>query len=149
MRFGAICGVFLTIALLLRPETASADWAYPFVVYSGKAYVVTDSDVGPERIGRSIGRVERYSDKEGTYSGNFSNAFPKGTRYYEIAGMSENEGIAVRTEDGRYVLAEYEGEYLESFSDQLWRSKGKLTGGIAAAAVAVFIVGYARRKRGV
>lgn len=172
MRLGKLCGFMLAIALLIRPAAVSADWAYPFVVYSGSLYVVTDTVVEPERIGNLLGKVTRYSDREGTYGGNFSNAFPKGTRYYAIEGMSEKQGIAAQTEDGRYVLAEYggkyggslyaseemsedqgsedqgsEGEYEESLSDRLWGLKGWLLGGIAAAAVVFAVIGYRHRRR--
>ncbi|OXS59881.1 hypothetical protein B1A99_10105 [Cohnella sp. CIP 111063] len=163
MRIVKLCGFMLAIALLIRPAAVSADWAYPFVVYSGSIYVVTDTVVEPERIGNLLGKVTRYSDREGTYSGNFSNAFPKGTRCYAIEGMSEKQGIAVRTEDGRYVLSEYGGkyggslyasegmseeqesggEYEESLSDRLGGLKGWLLG---AAAVVFAVIGYRHRR---
>jgi|GEM_PF-1477966 len=167
MHMVKLCGFMLVIALLIRPAAVSADWAYPFVVYSGNIYIVTDTVVEPERIGDILGKVTRYSDREGTYSGNFSNAFPKGTRYYAIEGMSEKQAIAVRTEDGRYVLAEYGGkyggnlhaieemseepgsggEYEESLFDRLWSMSGWLLGGIAAVAAVFAVIGYRRRRR--
>ncbi|WP_372633487.1 hypothetical protein [Cohnella sp.] len=98
MRMVKLCGFMLAIALLIRPAAASADWTYPFVVYSGSLYVVTDTVVEPEKIGDILGMVTRYSDREGTYSGNFSNAFPMGTRCY---ASRYDETITSRAKRGR------------------------------------------------
>ena len=47
---------------------------------------------------------------EGTYSGNFSNTYPKGTKYYSIVGESTDEAIAVKN-NGNYIKATRDGEY--------------------------------------
>ncbi|MFT9598303.1 hypothetical protein [Mesobacillus sp.] len=45
------------------------------------------------------------------YSGNFSNAYKKGTKYYSIEGLSTDEAIAIEESDGQYIKAYREGEY--------------------------------------
>ena len=52
-------------------ENSSADWAFTFVVWDGYIYQLSDEYV--EDIVEEIGEVTKYSDTEGTYSGNFSN----------------------------------------------------------------------------
>lgn len=111
--------LFLLMAFLLAsaivPATAiHADWAYQFVVNKGKAYVITDERVEQDQVGKRVGKVTAYSDQEGTYSGNFSNTYPKGTEYYAIQGMNVNEAIAVKIGDGSYVKAGYNHEYAGS-----------------------------------
>lgn len=53
--------------------------------------------------------VTYHTDREGTYGGNFSNIYPKGTKYYAIQGITPESVIAVETLEG-YVMARYEGE---------------------------------------
>ncbi|NOU70284.1 hypothetical protein GC098_02325 [Paenibacillus sp. LMG 31458] len=91
--------------------TVYADWAYAFVVYDGNTYVISKELVGQSQIGSLIGKVTKYSDREGTYSGNFSNRYPKGTEYYEIIGIKVHEAIAVKEKDGLFIKATYRGEY--------------------------------------
>lgn len=86
----------------------SASWAYPFIVNKGNIYVITDEQIDPSQIGKNIGKVTKYSDREGTYSGNFSNRYPKGTPYYEIKGIDPLEAIAIQESDNVYVKAVYE-----------------------------------------
>jgi hypothetical protein len=90
----------------------SADWAYAFVVNDGNMYVRSDEIVNESDLGEQVGEVTYYSDREGTYSGNFSNIYPKGTLYYEIEGISPNEAIAIRTENNDYIKATYSGKYV-------------------------------------
>ena len=101
--------VSLFVFSSLLPNKTSADWAYPFVVWDGYIYVVSDEFV--EEVDEEIGRVTRYSDKEGTYSGNFSNVYKKGTAYYSIKGVSTDEAIAIEEEGGKYKKAIRDGEY--------------------------------------
>lgn len=82
-----------------------------FVVNDGKVYVISDELVDPNLIGSKIGEVTKYSDMEGTYSGNFSNRYPKGTDYYEIEGVDVNDAIAVKERLGLFIKANYNGEY--------------------------------------
>ena len=72
----------------------------------------------PEQIGAKIGRVTKYSDQEGTYSGNFSNVFPIGTEYYTILGIDRKEAIAVKADETLYLQADYGGAYAGGWS---WR----------------------------
>lgn len=49
---------------------------------------------------------------ERTYSGNFSNVYEKGTKYYAMQGRSTEEAIAIE-EDGKYRKAIRDGKYGE------------------------------------
>jgi len=69
----------LIIACLFFVGTVSAKWAYAFVVYDHNIYVISKEHVEPQKIGSIIGKVTKHSGEEGTYSGNFSNHYPKGT----------------------------------------------------------------------
>lgn len=53
-------------------------------------------------IEKEIGEVTMYSDKEGSYTGNF---------YYSIKGISSDIAIAIREPDGRYRKAIRDGKY--------------------------------------
>ncbi|MGM1048988.1 MAG: hypothetical protein ACQEXX_23005 [Bacillota bacterium] len=55
-----------------------------------------------------MGEVTYYSSQEGNYNGNFSNRYPKGTKYYSIQGIPPEEAIAVKTNEGIFVKARYE-----------------------------------------
>ncbi|MFC6039639.1 hypothetical protein ACFPYN_09425 [Paenisporosarcina macmurdoensis] len=88
---------------------SSADWAYSFVVWDGFIYVVSDEVVG--QVDREIGEVTRYSDMEGTYSGNFSNTYRKGTKYFSIVDVSTEDAIAIEDGNGHYVKAIQDGKY--------------------------------------
>jgi hypothetical protein len=92
-------------------NSAWADWAYRFVVNEGKTYMVSDQHVQPEHTGSKIGRVTFYSDQEGTYAGNVSNYFPKGTEYFLIKDVDIHKAIAVKASDGSFIQANYKGEY--------------------------------------
>ncbi|CAM4480908.1 hypothetical protein PATA110616_21085 [Paenibacillus tarimensis] len=74
--------------MFIGTSACLADWAYNFVVYDGNSYQVTDDVMDEADIAKRVGEVTRYSDEEGTYSGNFSNAFPVGTQYYAIQGIA-------------------------------------------------------------
>ncbi|WP_277584851.1 hypothetical protein [Psychrobacillus antarcticus] len=101
--------VFILFLSILFPIKSLADWAYAFVVWDDYVYVVTDEQV--DEVEKEIGHVTKYSDREGTYSGNFSNAYPKGTKYYSIQGISTDEAIATQEDDGTYIKAKRDGEY--------------------------------------
>lgn len=92
-------------------STSYAKWAYAFVVFDGGTYIVSETHIEPKEIGKKIGEVTNYSDNEGTYSGNFSNQFPKGTEYYEIKGVKTNDSIAVKESEKSFIKANYNGEY--------------------------------------
>lgn len=91
-------------------DNSSADWAFEFVVWDGYIYKLSDEYV--ESIDEEIGEVAKYSDLEGTYSGNFSNTFEKGTKYYSIHGISTDDAIAIK-EKGKYKKAIRDGKYGE------------------------------------
>ena len=101
--------VFLFVFTSLLPNKSSANWAYPFVVWDGYIYVISDEFV--EEVDEKIGRVTKYSDVEGTYSGNFSNVYKKGTAYYSIKGVSTDKAIAIEDGRGKYKKAVRDGEY--------------------------------------
>jgi hypothetical protein len=86
-----------------------AEWAYSFVVWDGYTYVVSDEFV--TEVDNVIGKVTIYSSIEGTYSGNFSNAYEEGTKYYSIIGIDTNEAIAIQENDEKYKRANRTGEY--------------------------------------
>lgn len=101
--------VFILSASILFPIKSLADWAYAFVVWDDYVYVITEERV--VEVDKKIGHVTKYSDREGTYFGNFSNVYPKGTKYYSIQGISMDEAIAIQEEDGQYIKATRDGEY--------------------------------------
>ncbi|MGE7610765.1 LPXTG cell wall anchor domain-containing protein [Paenibacillus sp. NPDC101420] len=104
--------VILAIVALMPMRSMNADWAYSFVVYSGDIYEISDDDLIPSNdIDKKIGQVTRYSDHEGTYSGNFSNIYPKGTPYYSIKNIDPKEIIAIKTHEAEFVKAINKGQY--------------------------------------
>jgi len=105
--------VFL-IGFHILSITTYASWAYPFVVYDENVYVVSETHIEPNNIGKKIGDVSKYSDLEGTYSGNFSNQFPKGTEYYEIKGLTAKEAIAIKESKESFIKAINNGKYAGS-----------------------------------
>ncbi|MGE7928972.1 hypothetical protein [Lysinibacillus xylanilyticus] len=90
---------------------SSADWAFGFVVWDGYIYQLSDEYV--DEVDEEIGKVTKYSDTEGTYYGNFSNVYEKGTKYYAMRGISTEEAIAIEEEDGKYRKAIRDGKYGE------------------------------------
>ena len=91
-------------------NNSSADWAFEFVVWDGYIYQLSDEYV--DDVDEEIGEVTKYSDMEGTYSGNFSNVYEKGTKYYAMQGISTEEAIAIE-EEGKYRKAIRDGKYGE------------------------------------
>lgn len=100
--------LFVLMTFFLPSKTIATSWAYSFVVWDDYIYVISEEYV--TEIDGVIGEVTRYSDME-QYSGNFSNAYEKGTEYYSIEGVSTDEAIAIEESDGRYIKAYREGEY--------------------------------------
>ena len=104
--------VIIAIVALMPLRSMSADWAYSFVVYSGDIYEISPDELVPsDEIDKKIGQVTRYSDHEGTYSGNFSNTYPKGTPYYSIKNIDPKEIIAIKTNEAEFVKAINKGRY--------------------------------------
>ncbi|MFD0712343.1 hypothetical protein [Paenibacillus sp. GCM10027626] len=108
--FKSSCLMLIAMVLFMS-GAVHADWAHAFVVYDGNIYVISEEQVDPGKIGSKLGEVTRYSDREGTYSGNFSNTYPKGTEYYEINETKEKDAIAIKEKAGTYRKALYNGKY--------------------------------------
>ena len=104
---------------LSSSKILATSWAYPFVIWDDHIYVVSGETITD--IEKQIGRVTKYSDME-QYSGNFSNTFPKGTKYYSIKGIEPTIAIAIQTIDGHYVRADRHGEYTyrKSFTEYIY-----------------------------
>ncbi|WNS77354.1 hypothetical protein RRV45_10340 [Bacillus sp. DTU_2020_1000418_1_SI_GHA_SEK_038] len=101
--------LFFVIIILLTNSTVQAlSWAFPFVVWNGKVYEVTDEELMGRLIGKRIGKVKtKPNDMTGNYYGNASNYYPKGTEYFEISGISTDTAIAVKKEEGKWMKAVY------------------------------------------
>lgn len=137
---------FTSITSFLMPGKSFADWAYLFVVWDGYTYVVSDEYV--TEIDKEIGHVTTYSDTEGTYSGNFSNIYKKGTKYYSIKGIRTDEAIAIQEKDGKYKKATREGEYAGSKKEFLEPGSHTVIIGILFLLLVVAIGFYFVEKRG-
>lgn len=98
----------LLFLLMFSVSAHALSWAYPFVVWEGKVYEVKKDDILTDsEIGNVIGEVKTWpNEMTGDYYGNASNAYPKGTKYYEIKGTSTSFEIAVQ-EDDHWVKAIY------------------------------------------
>ncbi|GAB0167736.1 hypothetical protein LSPCS325_11730 [Lysinibacillus sp. CTST325] len=102
--------IFIFSILVIAGCSSSADWNSSFVVWDGYIYEISEEYV--IEINEEIGQVTKHSDEEGTYSGNFSNKYKKGTKYYSIKGTNTDEAIAIE-EDGKYRKAIRDGKYGE------------------------------------
>ncbi|MEA0553226.1 hypothetical protein U1P98_22205 [Lysinibacillus irui] len=98
----------LLIMIIIPANAVATSWVYPFVVWDGYMYEVTDEKV--TTIENKIGAVTKYSDMK-EYGGNFSNAYPKGTKYFSIKGIDTEIAIAVQVDKGTYLKAIRDGEY--------------------------------------
>lgn len=150
--------VMTAVAFFLFASMSLASWAFAFVVNDGKMYVIADEAVNSGLLGEVIGKVTTYSDREGTYRGNFSNIFPEGTLYYEIKGIDSNEAIAVEDQrENRFVKATYRGEYAGSQGTGIFQSfftnrdpvKVSLALLITLIIVAVILVLYQKQRKSV
>ena len=103
-----IAVLFVLITSFLPAKVMATKWLYPFVVWDGYVYEVTEESVTV--IGDEIGQVTNYSDME-QQSGNFSNAYEKGTKYYAIKGVSTEKSLAVQETNGQYVKADRKEKY--------------------------------------
>ncbi|MFC3750683.1 hypothetical protein [Paenibacillus sp. GCM10012306] len=130
----AALSMLLILSCVISSTTVSADWAFQFVVYNGSVYAHQGTYTPVETIGKKIGEVTFYSDREGTYSGNFSNTYPKGTPYYRILDISDSAVIAVQESDGRYATLLYHGKYA---------GKPDYTKPIMLFLISFVIIGYA------
>ncbi|MCR8658790.1 hypothetical protein [Paenibacillus endoradicis] len=123
-------------------ESIHADWAHKFVVNDGKSFIISDNPIETDQIGSKIGKVTSFSDEEGTYWGNFSNYYPKGTEYYSIKGVDIDEAIAIKVNDESFVKANYNGEYEGALFD--WR---KLVWYIVGAFLLYIVIIFVKNNR--
>ncbi|KPB05200.1 hypothetical protein [Bacillus sp. CHD6a] len=98
----------LLFTFLASNNVLALDWAYPFVVYKGGVYEVTDERLTKEELGNEIGEVKRKADEySGNYYGDASNLYDKGTKYYDIEGFAPETAIAIEERSGEWVKAVY------------------------------------------
>jgi len=138
--------VILAIVALMPLRPMNADWAYSFVVYSGDIYEISvDGLIPSNEIDKKIGQVTRYSDHEGTYSGNFSNIYPKGTPYYSIKNIDPKEIIAIKTHEAEFVKAINKGQYANGQleSKTIWISI------LGSLIIVILIIWKMKRKKSV
>lgn len=107
------CSLFIAIAILLTligcGQKSNYDWAINFVVWDGHLYEAIQQEV--EIVDNRLAEVEKYVQKEGIYTGVFSNKYPKGTGLYKISGVDIKEAIAIEISEGKYIRAVNKGEY--------------------------------------
>ncbi|MGD6830945.1 hypothetical protein ACQCT5_02190 [Sutcliffiella halmapala] len=113
----------LFVALSYPGKASATSWAYPFVVYEGYMYVVSEESVGEVEVEKKIGSVTEYSDME-SLPGNFSNIYPSGTKYYSIKGVNPEDMIAVEESEGIYLKAEREGKYAATVEGDSFEEEG-------------------------
>lgn len=102
---------FILFIFAFTSSVQALSWAYPFVVWNGNVYEVKEELVRKSEIGESIGEVKtRPNDMTGNYYGNASNAYPKGTKYFEINNISTKTAIAVEVAENQWQKAEYRHE---------------------------------------
>jgi hypothetical protein len=130
---------FAIFCSLLVPSKSFADWAYSFVVYDGYVYVISDEHVID--IGKEIGQVTKYSDREGSYYGNFSNTYEEGTKYYSINGISTGTAIAV-DDHGTYIKAIRDGVYAGSKYNPIFI----VIGGVFLFVIITFLIFIVQKK---
>lgn len=99
----------ILLTMLFSSHAEALSWAYSFVVWDGKLYEVKqDVNVPENEIAEAIGQVKTAADDmSGAYYGNASNYYEKGTVYYAIRDVPTDESIAVETNEGIFVKAEY------------------------------------------
>ncbi|WP_100333459.1 hypothetical protein [Bacillus alkalisoli] len=99
---------FLLCIFSLTTSVQALSWAYSFVVWNGNVYEVTNENVLEGEIGKIIGEVKtKPNDMTGNYYGDASNAYPKGTKYYEISGTPTKNSIAVEVEEKKWHKADF------------------------------------------
>jgi hypothetical protein len=137
--FPMILIAILHIVFFAKSSSATS-WAYPFVVWDGYRYEVLDEYV--EEIDSEIGEVTSYSDME-TLSGNFSNEYTEGTKYYSIKGISTDEAIAVKI-GSQYKKAIRIGEYKTGI--RVIEKNNLFNFVVISAAAAAILIFYLRRR---
>ena len=121
----------IVLALMGCSESGSsnsaADWAYSFVVWEGYIYELSDDYV--KVVEEEIGEVTSYSNSEGTYTGNFSNEYKTGTKYFSIVGVNTDEAIAIKEDEGVYRKAIRNGKYSLDFKQDVLETRKEITEG--------------------
>lgn len=137
----------LIFVFIIASSVQALSWAYPFVVWKGKVYEVKQEEVIAEsEIGQMIGKVKtKPDDMTGSYYGNASNYYARGTKYYEIEGISTSTEIAVKG-DNDWVQAVYVHKapfhILNIFSNKVF-----MFGIIATVLIAMGVI-FRRKKSG-
>lgn len=100
--------ILFLLFIFATTSVQALTWAYSFVVWKGNVYEVTMEKVLESNIGRYLGEVKtKPNEVTGSYYGDASNAYPKGTKYFEINGESTKTSIAVEVENRQWVKAVY------------------------------------------
>lgn len=122
---------FIVLALMGCSESGSnnsaADWAYSFVVWDSYIYELSDEYV--KVVEEEIGEVTSYSNSEGDYTGNFSNEYKKGTKYFSIVGVNTDEAIAIKEDEGIYRKAIRNGKYTLDSKQDVLETRKEITEG--------------------
>lgn len=87
---------------------STVDWIASFIVWNGQTYVINTSEKPTETVSEveyEIGEIQKYSNENIAYHVNSSNYFSEGTKLYKIKGLSTEEAIAAKDEDGSYIKA--------------------------------------------
>ncbi|EGG31548.1 hypothetical protein [Paenibacillus sp. HGF5] len=138
--------ITLLLLVMCSSPVALASYAYSFVVNDGKIYIMSENPVEASALGDVVGKVTYHTDREGTYGGNFSNVYPKGTKYYAVQGIAPETAIAVETQAG-YLMAHYEGVY--GGARVSWMFKDWIAAGLILSIVGcVAVVVLKKRKDG-
>lgn len=100
--------LFLLLVFIISSSVQALSWSYPFVVWKENVYEAKQEEfIADSKIGKIIGKVKtKPNDMTGSYYGDASNYYPRGTKYYEIKGISTSTEIAVK-EDGKWIKAVY------------------------------------------
>ena len=98
----------LLFTFMISSSVHSVSWAYVFVVWEGNVYEVKqDESIADSEIGEVIGKVKTIpNDRTGSYFGNASNYYSKGTKYYKMNGISTADAIAIK-DGNQWVKAVY------------------------------------------
>lgn len=109
-------------------------------MWDGYVYIISENVAeDPEK---EIGEVTFYSDEEGTYSGNFSNTYEYGTKYFAITGVSTDVAIAVQEKDGTFITAFRDHKYEENKT-----SEAPIITGIALLFMVIVFMIFLAEKR--